>query len=139
MSCPFCEQEGTRLWSDDRLRVVSAADPRYPGFCRVVWFTHVKEMSDLTPADRHHFMAVVFGVEGVLRTLLRPDKINLASLGNQVPHLHWHVIPRWVDDSHFPEPVWCLPQRVARTRPALKQQLARLPAAFAEALPRQLN
>jgi diadenosine tetraphosphate (Ap4A) HIT family hydrolase len=37
---------------------------------------------------------------------MQPDKINLASLGNVVPHLHWHVIPRFVDDPHFPNPVW---------------------------------
>ena len=42
---------------------------------------------------------------------VNPDKINLASLGNMVPHLHWHVIPRFRDDRHFPEPIWGAPQR----------------------------
>jgi len=37
---------------------------------------------------------------------LHPDKINLASLGNQVPHLHWHVIPRFKDDPHWPFAIW---------------------------------
>jgi diadenosine tetraphosphate (Ap4A) HIT family hydrolase len=41
-----------------------------------------------------------------LRNLLNPAKINLASFGNQTPHLHWHVIPRFQDDRHFPQPVW---------------------------------
>ena len=47
-------------------------------------------------------MNVVFAVEKVVRTLFAPDKINLASFGNMTPHLHWHVIPRWHDDRHFP-------------------------------------
>ena len=55
---------------------------------------------------REHFMHVVFTVEQVLYELIKPDKINLASLGNQTPHLHWHVIPRFNDDAHFPDPVW---------------------------------
>jgi len=42
----------------------------------------------------------------VLRQALGPSKINLASLGNMVPHLHWHVIARFDWDSHFPNPIW---------------------------------
>jgi diadenosine tetraphosphate (Ap4A) HIT family hydrolase len=81
-------------------------EPDYPGFCRVVWDAHVKEMTDLPAADRSHLMAAVFELEAVLRDLLDPDKINAASLGNLTPHLHWHVIPRWRDDPHFPGSIW---------------------------------
>jgi len=63
-------------------------------------------MTDLDEGDRAAFMAVVFGVEAHARRCLEPDKMNLASLGNLTPHLHWHVIPRWRDDRHFPGPVW---------------------------------
>ena len=94
------------LWQDKRCRVILVGDPDYPGFCRVIWGEHVKEMTDLSEPDRAHLLAVVFATEVVLRKLLHPDKINLASLGNQVPHLHWHVIPRFADDAHFPDPVW---------------------------------
>jgi diadenosine tetraphosphate (Ap4A) HIT family hydrolase len=58
----------------------------------------------------------VFAVEAALRRSLAPDKVNVASLGNQIPHVHWHVIPRFADDSHFPQPVWCAPQRDASPR-----------------------
>jgi diadenosine tetraphosphate (Ap4A) HIT family hydrolase len=51
-------------------------------------------------------MALVFAVESALRRTYAPAKINLASLGNLVPHLHWHVIPRFRDDPNFPAPVW---------------------------------
>jgi diadenosine tetraphosphate (Ap4A) HIT family hydrolase len=79
---------------------------RFPGFSRVVWRAHVKEMTDLSRSERSHLMRTVFAVEYAIRQVAKPDKINLASLGNQVPHLHWHVIPRWHDDSHFPSSIW---------------------------------
>jgi diadenosine tetraphosphate (Ap4A) HIT family hydrolase len=109
-SCELCESPGgTILWQDDRCRVVrvgGAEGLAFPGFCRVVWHSHVREMADLTVAKRHHLIDVVTATESALQAVVNPDKINLASLGNVVPHLHWHVIPRWADDSHFPAPIW---------------------------------
>jgi diadenosine tetraphosphate (Ap4A) HIT family hydrolase len=58
-------------------------------------------------------------VEQVLREVMQPDKINLASLGNMTPHLHWHVIPRFKSDKHFPQPIWGTPQRAAAPTPPL--------------------
>lgn len=93
-------------------------------------------MSDLSPEDQQGLMQVVLAVERVLRDLLSPDKINLASFGNMVPHLHWHIIPRWKDDRHFPEPIWGTPQRECinphavsseTLRTALNQRLAAYP------------
>ena len=57
-------------------------------------------------------MDVVVSVEKTLREQLQPTKVNLAALGNAVPHLHWHVIARFDWDSHFPGSVWAAPQRV---------------------------
>lgn len=115
LSCPLCTPENeTLLWRDSVCRIILVPDPHYGGFCRVVWQAHVKEMSDLSIAQRRHFMAVVFLVEEVLRSILQPDKINLASLGNQVPHLHWHVIPRFADDPHFPDPIWSTIRRAGQ-------------------------
>lgn len=105
--CPLCLEQGeTVLWRDAYLRVILASDPDHPGFCRVVWNAHVREMTDLGDADRAHLMKVVYAVEQALRDELVPVKMNIASLGNQVPHLHWHVIPRFADDAHFPDPIW---------------------------------
>jgi diadenosine tetraphosphate (Ap4A) HIT family hydrolase len=107
MSCELCETAGGDLiWQDAKCRVVRVADPDYPGFCRVIWREHRREMTDLSPPDRAHLMQRVFVVESALRSLMKPDKINLASLGNLTPHLHWHVIPRFLGDRHFPRPVW---------------------------------
>jgi diadenosine tetraphosphate (Ap4A) HIT family hydrolase len=107
LSCPLCDASGgTQLWQDDFCRVVLADEPDYPGFLRVILNAHVKEMTDLPAADQLALMRVVLAAEAALREVMAPDKVNLASLGNVVPHLHWHVIPRFMDDPHFPNPVW---------------------------------
>lgn len=107
------------LWQDELCRLVLVPDADYPGSCRVIWKRHVAEMTDLDTRERRHLMSVVFAAEAAVRRAARPDKINLASLGNLVPHLHWHVIPRWRDDSHFPAPIWAAAQRSAKPRPVV--------------------
>ena len=97
----------------------------YPGLCRVVWHDHIKEMTDLRAAERERCMIVVFELERALRALLNPDKINVASLGNAVPHLHWHVIPRFRDDRHYPGAIWAAPLRAGTIR-ALPEQFDEL-------------
>lgn len=128
MDCVFCSGDGgDKVYDDGRCRVVIADEP-FAGFCRVIWNAHVREMTDLAPADRAHLMGVVFRVEAALRALLSPHKINLASLGNLVPHLHWHVVPRFDDDSHFPNPIWGAAKR-ARPRRETPPNFAELLAA----------
>lgn len=120
MACDLCDGDGgRRVAGNERWRVVLIDDADYPGFARVIWNRHVRELTDLAASERSELMTAVFAVEGALRATLAPDKINLASLGNQTPHLHWHVIPRFADDAHFPHPVWAQPQRSAHP-----QQLA---------------
>lgn len=94
------------MWQDDFCRVVLLNDADYPGYCRVELLEHVKEMTDLTPLQRAKMMKTVFAVELVLREVTLADKINLASLGNKTPHVHWHVIPRFENDKHFPNSHW---------------------------------
>jgi diadenosine tetraphosphate (Ap4A) HIT family hydrolase len=131
--CLFCREDGgALLWRDEFCRVVLADEPDYPGFCRVILARHVREMTDLDAAGRERLMRVVFAVEAALRETLAPDKINLASLGNQVPHLHWHVIPRFRGDRHFPAAVWAAPARDSHTCPPV--DAARLAAILAARL-----
>lgn len=130
-ACFFCQQPGGNvLWRDDFCRVVVAGDADHPGICRVVLNAHIRDMTDLPLAQRERLMRVVWAVEHALRDALRPHKLNLASLGNQVPHLHWHVIPRFIDDPHFPNPVWGS-RTGGRRRP--------LPLSFQDTLKRALE
>lgn len=140
-ACELCANPGGEvLWKDGLCRVVrvgGADGEAFPGFCRVVWNAHVAEMTSLAGADRRHLMNVVFATEAALRSLLRPDKINLASFGNVVPHIHWHVIPRWRDDSHFPVPIWGGAVRPATLRHSLDN--ADLAVTIAELLSEEVS
>lgn len=111
-ACPLCEGDGGLLvFRNEDLRIIQASEAGFPAFYRVVWNRHVAEFSDLSPTERQVCMHAVAKVEQVLRSELQPAKINLAALGNMVPHLHWHVIARFDWDSHFPAPVWGESQR----------------------------
>ena len=138
-ACLLCRTDGgvvvvrARRW-----RIVLAEEPHYPALTRVVWNAHVAEMSDLDDVDRASFFDAVVAVERTQRRVLLPDKVNLASLGNQVPHLHWHVVPRWRDDAHFPDAIWGVPvpdavrgaARSSAVRASLDAYLAALRSAF---------
>jgi diadenosine tetraphosphate (Ap4A) HIT family hydrolase len=131
--CPLCHPAKPEqvLWADRRCRIILAQDREHPALCRVIWQGHVREMTDLRGVDRAHFLRVVLALEQVLLKLARPRKMNLASLGNQVPHLHWHVVPRFADDAHFPDSIWSVRRRrgrrhdidAARLRQALHRML----------------
>jgi diadenosine tetraphosphate (Ap4A) HIT family hydrolase len=132
-ACPLCEGSGGRILAQtSHLRVIWPDEPDHPGLLRVIWRGHVAEMSDLDPADRLRLMEAVWTVESAMRSALAPDKINLASLGNMVPHLHWHVIPRWRDDPQFPASIWTpCPDRAPGPSEAIRQRVrARLDALF---------
>ena len=113
-ACELCGHDGgalivrTPAW-----RLVRPLEALYPATYRLIWNRHVPEFSDLGEAEQGECMAAVARVEAVMRRHLRPHKMNLASLGNVVPHLHWHLIARDPADAHFPRPVWAEPLRAA--------------------------
>lgn len=106
-NCVLCTEEGSELvWRGDDCRVVLVHDSDFPGFCRVIWNRHIVEMTQLSYGERELLMNLVFAVEDAVRSVMQPAKINLAALGNQVPHIHWHIIPRYEDDVCFPGSPW---------------------------------
>ena len=136
VGCELCEQEGgIPVFRNEALRVIRAQDADHPAFYRVIWNAHVAEWTDLPPPDRSRIMQAVAKVETVLRQQLQPTKVNLASLGNVVPHLHWHVIARFDWDARWPAPVWAPKQReVADTEARLSLPLTQLDSQVAQAL-----
>ena len=123
LPCVFCDTPGGELlWRDD--------------FCRVVLGRHAREMTDLTRDERVRLMDVVFTVESAVREAMAPEKMNVASLGNMVPHVHWHVVPRFRDDPHFPTPPWGPQQREARMSQDRHDRASRIPALLASRLVR---
>jgi diadenosine tetraphosphate (Ap4A) HIT family hydrolase len=139
IACPLCAADGgTLVWRGTRLRVIRADEAGFPAFYRVVWNAHAAEFSDLSAAERMHCMEAVTAVEQALRDHLAPTKVNLAALGNMVPHLHWHVIARFSWDSHFPAPVWAPVQRPSPEgeEAALRARLPAVEALMVAALQR---
>lgn len=135
--CELCRGPGgLPVWSDAEWRVVRVEDGAFPAFYRVIAQRHVAEFTDLDTPARERCMALVASIEQVLRDRLLPKKVNLASLGNVVAHLHWHVIARFDWDSHFPQPVWGEPQRPRDegALAALTASLASLDAAVGTSL-----
>ncbi|WP_370530720.1 HIT family protein [Methylophilus aquaticus] len=130
IKCPLCTPTPQDLlWQDDFCRVVLLHDADYPAYCRIELLAHVKEMTDLPPAERARTMKVVFAVERAVRDVIQPDKINLASLGNKTPHMHWHVIPRFEHDKHFPNSHWGEAVRDSEVQPlsqTVRDQLQQL-------------
>jgi len=132
--CELCAQPGGLLvYRTEEWRVVRVADAAFPAFYRLIWNRHASEFTDLDAGARQRCMDAVAAVEHALRAALQPTKVNLASLGNVVAHLHWHVIARFDWDSHFPQPVWGSAQRSVEPPAA-----ARLPLAL-EALDAQVG
>ena len=133
-NCVLCKEElkpeeGQLIWRGDEARIILVNDPDLPGFCRVIWNHHVEEMTDLTYGEREHLMTLVFAVEEAIRHVMHPDKVNIAALGNMVPHIHWHVIPRFKDDAFYPGSAWS--KRVQETPEAIllerRRSMAELP------------
>lgn len=140
-NCALCKdelkaEEGQLIWRGDDCRVILVNDADLPGFCRVIWNRHVAEMTDLSYGERDHIMTLVFAVEEAIRHVMHPDKVNIAALGNMVPHIHWHVIPRFKDDAFFPGSAWSIrtqePQ--ASTLEARRKKAQELSAAIKAAI-----
>jgi len=136
-NCVLCKdelkpEEGQLIWRGDDCRVITVNDPDLPGFCRVIWNRHVAEMTDLSYGERDHLMTLVFAVEEAVRHVMHPDKVNIAALGNMVPHIHWHVIPRFKDDAFFPGSAWSkkTQETKASTLEARRKKSQELPAAI---------
>jgi diadenosine tetraphosphate (Ap4A) HIT family hydrolase len=141
-NCVLCKdelkpEEGQLIWRGDDCRIILVNDPDLPGFCRVIWNHHVAEMTDLSYGEREHLMTLVFAVEEAIRHVMHPDKVNIAALGNMVPHIHWHVIPRYQDDAFYPGSAWS--KRVQETPEAILLERRRKAAELVEAIKAEIT
>ena len=107
MSCIFCKQGNEHvLYNCDLYRIIVVEDKYYPGYMQIVANKHIKELSDLGRFEAVDIFRAIWQLETRMRDIFKPDKVNIASFGNMVPHLHWHIIPRFEVDRHYPNSIW---------------------------------
>jgi len=110
--CELCAYDRTKaIYACEDFFVIDACEQAYPGYVRLVAQEHRKELTDFEPRQRKVFYEAMLVIESVMRDVMAPDKVNWAQFGNMVPHLHWHAIPRYAEDAHFPQAVWAPPVR----------------------------
>ena len=111
--CPMCGKWGAepelRIAELGHCYVTLNRDQFFAGYCFVFTRNHVTELFHLDLATRQGVMEEVNRVARVLAELFRPTKINYELLGNMVPHMHWHLVPRFADDPLWPQPIWSEP------------------------------
>jgi diadenosine tetraphosphate (Ap4A) HIT family hydrolase len=73
-----------------------------------------KEMSDVPKETRDEIYYLLNIIEKEMLFYYNPKKINIASFGNYMPHVHWHIMARFEEDSYYPEPMWGTKQREAK-------------------------
>jgi diadenosine tetraphosphate (Ap4A) HIT family hydrolase len=78
----------------------------FRGYCVLISKGHYKEMTDMPPGIQAEMFQEMMKVSSVLQRFFQPSKMNMCSLGNVVPHVHWHFFPRYIDDAQFKDPPW---------------------------------
>ena len=109
-------------------------DARFPWLILVPRIAGARELFDLDGDDRATLLGELHGVGRVLESLLRPDKFNIAALGNVAPQLHVHVVARYSNDAAWPRPVWGIGERVLYEGAALTRRVAEIREALAAVL-----
>jgi len=105
-------------------------DARYPWVILVPRIAGARELIDLDEGDQRLLLGEIDRVARALESLLHPDKLNIAALGNVVPQLHVHVIARFTSDAAWPNPVWGRGERVAYGERERAARIATLRAAL---------
>ena len=132
-ACELCENDGgVVLFRNQSLRIVRVEDTQHPSYLRVVVNSHVREMTDLPKAVQFQVFEAVLACERVLRQVASAHKINLASLGNLTPHVHWHIVARYPTDPHFPDSIWANAKRRDVVNPVRSSDEALTSALLAE-------
>jgi diadenosine tetraphosphate (Ap4A) HIT family hydrolase len=111
--CVMCARitgEGSLFIADlGTSRVYLNEDQFFPGWVFVVLKRHAVELYDLEPQERASLIEEVSRAARALARVYRPEKMNYELLGNQVPHMHWHLVPRLAGDPEPRWPVWRVP------------------------------
>lgn len=138
--CPMCTEGrpdatpgGVRFFAGDHADAYLSRDDVQRGYTIVVWRgRHVAEPTELSPVEASGYLQDLLTVARAIEHALRPVKLNYNILGNAVPHLHTHIVPRYAND---PRPGWPFPFPEAKRPPIPQTDLERDLAALRAALP----
>src|SRR5581483_972871 len=86
----------------------------YHGYCVLVSRKHASELSQLAETERRGYLDEMCILAQAIEQCFRPHKLNYELLGNLVPHLHWHLFPRYLTDAERLRPVWPALDRAER-------------------------
>ena len=129
-NCPFCRKlnalaelpDDELVWQFPHSVALLGPWQFYQGYCILVSERHATELNRLADAERHHYFDEMCLLARAIEECFQPHKLNYELLGNQVPHLHWHLFPRYLTDANRLEPVWLALDR-AEHAAAEKQRL----------------
>lgn len=121
MKCPMCrrwqEDAEMRIAELEHCHVILNRDQFFPGYTLVFAREHVTELFHLDRIVRGGMIEEVSRVAAALDRVYRPAKMNYELLGNMVPHMHWHLVPRFTADPLWPRPIWSEPHDEKRLSP----------------------
>jgi diadenosine tetraphosphate (Ap4A) HIT family hydrolase len=119
--CLFCHKlahlavpEAERVWSFPHSVALLGTWQYYRGYCVLVARSHARELSGLADEERRAYLDEMCLLARAIEAAFQPHKLNYELLGNQVPHLHWHLFPRYLDDPDRQTAVWLAIERALR-------------------------
>lgn len=104
----------------------------YRGYCALLFKRHAIELHSLAPDLARAAFDEVLLVAGAIASVVRPLRLNYENLGNQEPHLHWHIFPRFADDALRLAPVWARPESERKVKLEDRERLALIASLRAE-------
>lgn len=143
--CPLCARRADFDRNVYRVRRLTsctlylARDQRYRGACRAIYDPrHVNRIDELSAAEWQQLAQDLWLAQRAIVRTVRAEHVNLASLGNEVPHLHWHLIPRYRDDGRWGKPIWRSDPTAETPRLLAEAQYAALATALNAAMDAEL-
>lgn len=121
MNCVYCEQvQNISALRDDELvaqfphsYALLATQQFFTGYCILVSRLHASELHELPEDARRSYLDEMTRLSQAIAAAFRPRKMNCELLGNQVPHPHWHIIPRYESDPDHLKPAWLAMDRAS--------------------------
>jgi diadenosine tetraphosphate (Ap4A) HIT family hydrolase len=120
--CPFCRKVAAvaelpaseLVWQFPHSIALLGPWQFYHGYCILVARRHATELAQLDDGERQAYLEEMCLLARAIGQCFAPHKLNYELLGNQVPHLHWHLFPRYRPDPQLLQPVWLALDRTNR-------------------------